>query len=208
MAQVVEAMSAAHGVGVAHGALRQSVIRVGLDGVVRIVGFRGGEPSADAAALADLADSLGLDSVPGRPDPSGLATWVTGLGPLPEPTPLPHPASGVVVEPARPLAPPKARIASVAALTLVLGAAAGAFLRPVPRLLHVEVQGAETVLVTCAQVGVSATSAGPSVAVAGPAGTCEVRSDGLESSAGVDADAGERYRCDRDSAVLRCHRVP
>lgn len=152
---VVLALREAAAVGVGHGALRGAVVRVGRDGGVTVHGFRGpGE--RDLADLLDLAATW-LDDPPGpladllagpprdleaaeaalrrvsaTVDGPGLAAWVATMEP--DVRLFPHPATGTELAEAAPTpaVPAKVRVAGTAAVTLLLGLAAGALLSSGP----------------------------------------------------------------------------
>lgn len=141
-------LRAAHAAGLAHGAVRGSALRIGASGEVLWVGWRGGEPSADEAALAELREELELDGARARPDE--LHTWLLDAQPVLRVHPhelselrIPLPAGGSGPGPT-----PRQRVASIAALTLVLGLAAGWLLssegpEPVVLKLHAEAERCE-----------------------------------------------------------------
>lgn len=195
-------LDAVHQAGLAHGGLTPASVRVGPDGRVRLVGFRGGDPERDAVALEELAEVLDAE-LPSAAAPSVLGVYLAERGPPPSPQLEVHPASGMVLRPGAPQATPKARVASIAALTLLLGLGAGVFLRPVPVVVEVEVPGASVVVVECPGIGLRVEASGPRVRVPDAEGSCTVSASGGGTGV-LDVDRAGRYRCSDVGGQLRC----
>lgn len=131
-----------------HGGLGGGSVRIGPDGVVRVLGWRGGTEADDCQALADLYELLcgaegenmaKLDAWPSTLD--GVAErLVTGsvslrawVGPILDARPatlVDHPLGGVVLAEVdtHGRLPDKVRLAAVGAVTLLLGIAISYFL--------------------------------------------------------------------------------
>lgn len=175
VAKVAALLAIAHEAGIAHGDLSPASVRVLRDGDVCLVGFQGGEPSEDLPALRAIAEHL--LRVQEAPELAGrlralLESWPTTATKLvqvlddhvsaiwsvpslaPENPPLfEHPLAGRTVKlsiGAAPSAPPKVRVAGIAALTLVLGVAGGYSLAWSPAgSPELSVLGASQVQVDC-----------------------------------------------------------
>lgn len=207
---VLAALRDAAAFGLHHGRLDGSAIRVDRAGAVRVVGWRGGTERGDLDALADLFDAIGVD--PGFRDAPSLDVQ---LPPAPTPTSwlatVPdapvlhtHPLVGREIVDAPPT-PPKARLAAVGAVTLALGIAAGAALRPVPVVLSVAVPDAAELVVTCGDTSVRSTSG--AAAIVGGTPRCAVHArfrDDRVSDGAVDGTMPASYDCRPHGGDLTC----
>lgn len=234
VAQIVGALRAAHQIDVGHGALGPESARLDSDGVVRLVGFRGGEPHHDVRALREVViHLLGfdegascsaelqqlLDSWPVELDavhlrlmdllPPGPTSLTVGLVPPGlAPTVHPNPLSGQTLDlfaPPRPSAPPKVRVAGIAGLTMLLGLAAGWFMAP---SAGVPASGRVSVH-GATEVRVDCepfVRAGDTVRLDADT-SCRVSgtmADGLRLHGEIDGSLIERYRCLPSTGALKC----
>lgn len=234
MVQVVSALRVAHQSDVGHGALGPESARLDSDGIVRLVGFRGGEPTHDVQGLRDLvihllgvddgascSAELGhlLDSWPVELDevhlrlmdllPPGPTSLTAGLVPPGlAPTVHPNPLSGQTLDlfaPPRPTAPPKVRVAGIAGLTLLLGLAAGWFMAP---SAGVPAPG-QVWVQRATEVRVDCepfVRAGDTVLLDADT-SCRVSGtmpDGARLHGEIDGSLIERYRCLPSTGALRC----
>jgi hypothetical protein len=226
LVQAAAALRQARSVGVGHGAFGPSSVRLTEDGLVRVVGFRGGDGHQDAAALRDLALLLmATDEVEGGALANVLTDWSDELAVIERRlTDLPsvtmqqlgkvvgeaegwnaHKLAGtdLVVQQSHGL-PPKVRVAAIAGVALALGIGIGLVLAGVqftgPPMVHVS--GASDIVVDCEPFAFAGAHLALDARV-----SCRVRATLGEAriiEGTLDGPLSMRYLCEAHDGELKC----
>lgn len=212
---VLAALDHLHRLGVGHGGLEASAIRVTPAGHVVLVAVSGGMPEDDFMALDECFLDLELnDHLQGsfcdpawrksrRTHPSPAVAWQSEGSEMPDPRVGKHPLSGEGLSErvSDQGVPSKVQLAAVGALTLCLGIAFGWYLfrAPPERVPTVEVPGASSVSVNCP----------PAMPrpVAGQIPGCVVTAsfpDGSTQRAPLGSSTSGAYRCTMPAGRLQC----